>query len=41
MEKTDEEIIEIYRGLWRIEESFKITKSDLKQDQFIYQGKNI
>ena len=28
--KTDEEIIEIYRGLWRIEEAFKITKSDLE-----------
>ena len=30
MDKTDEEIIEIYRGLWKIEESFKVTKSDLK-----------
>jgi transposase len=30
LEKTDEEIIEIYRGLWKIEESFKITKSDLE-----------
>lgn len=28
--KTDDEIIEIYRGLWRIEETFKITKSDLE-----------
>jgi transposase len=28
--KTDEEIIEIYRGLWRIEESFRVTKSDLE-----------
>jgi transposase len=27
--KTDEEIIEIYRGLWKIEESFRVTKSDL------------
>jgi len=27
--ETDERIIEIYRGLWKIEESFKITKSDL------------
>jgi len=26
----DEQIIEIYRGLWRIEESFKITKSDFE-----------
>jgi len=29
-EKTDDQIIEIYRGLWRIEESFKITKSELE-----------
>jgi transposase len=28
--KKDEEIIEIYRGLWKIEESFKVTKSDLE-----------
>lgn len=28
--KTDQEIIEIYRGLWRIEEAFKVTKSDLE-----------
>jgi transposase len=27
--KTESEIIEIYRGLWRIEESFKVTKSSL------------
>ena len=27
--KKDQEIIEIYRGLWRIEEAFKVTKSDL------------
>lgn len=26
----DEKIIEIYRGLWKIEESFRITKSDLE-----------
>jgi transposase len=26
---SDGQIIDIYRGLWRIEESFKITKSDL------------
>lgn len=30
LDKTDEEIVEIYRGLWRIEESFKVTKSDLQ-----------
>jgi thiol-disulfide isomerase/thioredoxin len=29
-QKTDEEIIDIYRGLWQIEEAFKVTKSDLK-----------
>ncbi len=28
-QKEDEEIIEIYRGLWLIEDAFKITKSDL------------
>ncbi len=27
--KDDQEIVEIYRGLWRIEEAFKVTKSDL------------
>ena len=29
IEKTDGEIIDIYRGLWRIEETFKVTKSEL------------
>jgi transposase len=29
LNKTDEEIIQIYRGLWKIEETFKVTKSDL------------
>ena len=28
--EEDERIIELYRGLWKIEESFKITKSDLE-----------
>lgn len=28
-DKTPEEIIDIYRGLWRIEETFKVTKSEL------------
>jgi hypothetical protein len=28
--KSDNEIIDIYRGLWRIEESFKVTKSELE-----------
>jgi len=27
---SDLEIIEIYHGLWRIEETFKISKSELK-----------
>lgn len=26
--ESDEKIIETYRGLWKIEESFKVTKSD-------------
>ncbi|MDO5151457.1 MAG: IS1634 family transposase [Oscillospiraceae bacterium] len=30
IDKSQEEILEIYRGLWRIEESFKITKSTLE-----------
>jgi transposase len=29
-EKTNDEIIDIYRGLWKIEESFRVTKSDLE-----------
>jgi transposase len=29
-EETDDKIIEMYRGLWRIEESFRVTKSDLE-----------
>lgn len=28
--EKDDRIIEIYRGLWRIEESFRVTKSDLE-----------
>lgn len=30
MDTPDDKIIDIYRGLWRIEESFKITKSELE-----------
>ena len=30
MEKSDDEIIDIYRGLWKIEETFKVTKSELE-----------
>ena len=29
LDESDERIIDLYRGLWRIEESFKITKSSL------------
>ncbi len=29
-EMSDSDVIEAYRGLWRIEESFKVTKSDLE-----------
>lgn len=29
-DKTDREILNIYRGLWEIEETFKITKSELE-----------
>ena len=35
MDKTDDEIIDIYRGLWRIEETFKVTKSELN-DRPVY-----
>lgn len=35
MNKTDDEIIDIYRGLWRIEETFKVTKSEL-DDRPVY-----
>ena len=38
-EKSDEEIIDIYRGLWRIEEAFKVTKSDL-ETRPIYLSRN-
>lgn len=30
LHQTDDKVIDIYRGLWKIEESFKITKSDLE-----------
>lgn len=29
-QESDERIVELYRGLWKIEESFKVTKSDLE-----------
>lgn len=27
---ADEDVVDVYRGLWRIEESFRVTKSDLE-----------
>lgn len=30
METSDDAVIDMYRGLWRIEESFKVTKSELE-----------
>ncbi len=30
MDEPDEKIIDMYRGLWKIEESFKLTKSELE-----------
>jgi len=30
LDMEDDKVVEIYRGLWKIEESFKITKSDLE-----------
>jgi transposase len=30
MEESDDRIIDMYRGLWKIEESFKVTKSELE-----------
>ncbi len=30
MEESDDKIIDMYRGLWKIEESFRVTKSELE-----------
>jgi transposase len=30
LDKTDIEILDIYKGLWRIEENFRVTKTDLE-----------
>ena len=39
---SEEKIIEIYRGLWKIEESFKVTKSFLKaRPVFVWTKKHI
>jgi len=35
MEESDDRIIDMYRGLWRIEESFKVTKSELARPVFV------
>lgn len=40
MDKTDDEIIDIYRGLWRIEETFKVTKSELESRPVYVSRKN-
>lgn len=38
----DEEIVDIYKGLWRIEEAFKITKSDLQtRPVYVWTDKHI
>lgn len=42
MDKNDDEIIDIYRGLWRIEESFKVTKSELEaRPVFVWKREHI
>ncbi len=41
-DEPDEHIIDMYRGLWRIEETFKITKSVLKtRPVFVYKPEHI
>ncbi|MEX1030843.1 MAG: IS1634 family transposase [Paenibacillaceae bacterium] len=40
--ESDDHIIDIYRGLWRIEESFRVTKSDLEaRPVFVSRGDHI
>ncbi|MBN2260759.1 MAG: transposase [Clostridiales bacterium] len=42
VEESASKIIEIYRGLWKIEESFKVTKSDLEtRPIYIYTKEHI
>lgn len=42
LDESDERIIEIYRGLWKIEESFKITKSLLSaRPVYVYTKEHI
>ena len=40
LDKPDDKIIETYHGLWRIEESFKITKSTLDARPVFLQNQN-
>lgn len=41
-DEPDERIIEMYRGLWRIEETFKITKSVLRtRPVFVYKPEHV
>jgi len=42
LDESDSKIIDIYRGLWRIEETFKITKSQLNaRPVFVYKEEHI
>jgi transposase len=42
IDESDEHIIEMYRGLWRIEETFKITKSVLRtRPIFVYKSEHV
>ena len=42
LDKPDDEIIDTYRGLWRIEESFKITKSVVEaRPVYVYKPEHI
>lgn len=42
IDEPDERIIDMYRGLWRIEETFKITKSVLKtRPVFVYKPEHV
>lgn len=39
--EKEDRIIEMYRGLWKIEEAFRVTKSDLEARQYTYRGEII
>ena len=36
METTDDEVIEMYRGLWKIEESFKVNQKRIRRQRPVY-----